>query len=165
MLTICVNAETFLKISREREESYCKHKCRRAPAVRAFVTKEQQEDSFGNEKIHDENMYLHVTQTEFLLVSGSSELRPFSSFFSRLLSLKFLKKTKVQDFNLGFLCVCCYQASKFIQYPPISLKIFPFPFSVAPNILLQASLCLHYAGERIHVSVIAPIMFSELFLE
>lgn len=44
MLTVYVNAETFLKIRREREESYCKHKCRRAPVVRAFVTEEQQEN-------------------------------------------------------------------------------------------------------------------------
>lgn len=44
MLAVYVNAETFIKIRRERAEPYCNQNHRRAPAVRAFATEEQQDD-------------------------------------------------------------------------------------------------------------------------
>lgn len=44
MLTVCVNAETFVKVRRKREEFYGKYKHRRTQVVRAFVTEKQQED-------------------------------------------------------------------------------------------------------------------------
>jgi len=44
MLAVYVGVEAFVKVRRKRRESYCKHKCRRAPVVRPFVTEKQQED-------------------------------------------------------------------------------------------------------------------------